>query len=278
MSKNKVLFKVPKKDIKDDLPHFKNNVYEPNVIHQADLLFLPTSEFGYKYALVVSDVFNNKIDAIALKDKNSMSIRNGLIKIYGKEKPILEYPFILTMDSGSEFKNKDVKDFLKEYEIRPKYNQINRHRQNAIVENANFRLGKLILEEQAEKELETGKISKSWHKQLDKYIDILNKKVRKNKNVYDPLEDVKSNSLFVEMLNEGDKVRKILDYPISAHNKKRVDNKFRAGDIRWSPEEYKIMHIIINPNMPILYMLNKKGFDNSLDTSTAYTRNQLQLI
>ncbi len=277
MSKNKNLFKIPKKDVKLDLPSIKSNIFEPNLFHQADLLYLPTSQFGYKYALTVVDVYNNILDAVALKNKTEKTIVNALETVYNKNK-ILGKPITLQMDSGTEFKNKTVKLFLNEQKIRPKYTLVNRHRQNANVENANYRLGKLILETQALKELETGKQSKAWHKNLNDYVKMLNDNVRSSKKVYYADGDVIGNDLLIEMLDLGTEVRKVLDYPISAHNKTRTDSKFRVGDIRFSPETYKIMHVILNPNTPILYMLNVKNHPNKIDTSVAYTRNQLQLI
>ena len=45
--------------------------------------------------------------------------------------------------------------------------------------------------------------------------------------------------------------------------------------MRFSKDIYKIKHIILNPNMPPLYMLNKKDNDEILDNTVAYTNNQL---
>jgi hypothetical protein len=79
----------------------------------------------------------------------------------------------------------------------------------------------------------------------------------------------------VEILEINQKVRKILDYPINAYDNKKVDSKFRTGDMRFSKDIYKIKHIILNPNMPPLYMLNKIDNDEILDNTVAYTTNQL---
>lgn len=274
---NKDLLKKPKKDIKDDIPKIKNNIFKEGIINQCDLLYLPNSQFGFKYALVSVDVYNSILDAVALKDKTANSIINGLKEIYEKHK-ILKKPLILQMDSGKEFKNNNVLSFLEETNIRPKFTLINRHRQNSIVENANYRLGKIILENQALKELETGKKTTSWHNLLSNYVKTLNEKIKPNKNIYDPYKDIKSNNAIVEMIDIDTPVRKILDYPVNAFDKKRVDSKFRVGDIRWSPDIYNVKRVIFNPNMPLLYMLNKKDEPEKIDTSVAYTRNQLQLI
>jgi len=274
-SEYKNLFIKPKSNKKDDVAHIKNNIFGPNIIHQVDLLFLPTSQYGYKYALVAADVFNSKIDAIALKNKEPQSIIKGLKDIYTKHS-FLDFPLIMQFDSGSEFKNNELKDFLKKENVGYKYTLTNRHKQNAIVENANGRLGSLIMIYQAEKELKTGKESKAWHKDLDKFVEYLNKKIKPSKKKYDPFEDVKGNDTLIKLLNVGDKVRKALDYPIQAHNDKRLTGRFRAGDIRYSKNLFTVKRVILNPGTVPLYQLNKPNSDE-IDYSVAYTRNDLLL-
>ena len=275
-SKSNILFTIPKKDTKDDMPHIKNNIYEPFILHQCDILYLPTSQFGFKYCLVCVDVYNSKMDAVALKDRNSKSIVKGLETIYLNHK-ILELPITIQFDNGSEFNNKDVKKLLKKWETNIKYTLTNRHRQNSIVEKANNKLGSLILKFQAENEIIKKKKSTAWHLYLNKFIEFLNKRITKNTNKYNPFEDVAGNKDFIEILNIGDKVHKVLDFPIRANDDKRVGSNFRSGDIRFSKDKFKIMNIILNPKMPVLYMLNKLDKPNKIDSSVAYTRSQLLL-
>ena len=47
--------------------------------------------------------------------------------------------------------------------------------------------------------------------------------------------------------------------------------------IRWSKDKFKIIHIILNPNTPVMYMLNKLDKPDKIDSSVAYTRSQLLL-
>ena len=263
-SKSNILFTVPKKDTRDDIPHIKNNIYKPFILHQADILFLPTSQFGFKYCLVCVDVYNSKIDAVAIKDKNSNTIVKALEKIY-VENEILELPITIQFDSGKEFDNKEVKSLMKKLETNIKFTLTNRHRQNAVVEKANKRLGSLILKFQAENELIKKKKSTAWHKHLPKLIDFFNKNVKINTNKYDPYADVAGNKEFIELLSICDSVHKILDYPIRANDDKRVGSTFRSGDIRWSKNKFKIMHIILNPKMPVMYMLNKLDEPHKID-------------
>ena len=263
-SKSNVLFTIPKKDTNNDMPHIKNNIFKPFILHQADILFLPTSLFGFKYCLVCVDVYSSKIDAIAIKDKTANTIVKSLETIYLKNK-ILGLPITIQFDNGSEFNNKEVKSLMKKLETNIKFTLTNRHRQNAVVEKANKRLGSLILKFQAENELIKKKKSTAWHKHLPKLIDFFNKNVKINTNKYDPYADVAGNKEFIELLSIGDSVHIILDYPIRANDDKRVGSTFRSGDIRWSKNKFKIMHIILNPKMPVMYMLNKLDEPHKID-------------
>ncbi len=77
----KDLFTIPIKNKGSDIRHYvKPN--QKNEMHQADLLFLPTDKFGYKYALVVIDIYDSRIDIEPLKLKSS--VMNGLKKYMKK--------------------------------------------------------------------------------------------------------------------------------------------------------------------------------------------------
>lgn len=68
---------------------------------QADLIFLPTAKYGYKYLLLVIDLQSKKFDCEPLKDKKSDLVANAFTRIY--ERDILEeYPKILSTDPGSD--------------------------------------------------------------------------------------------------------------------------------------------------------------------------------
>ena len=97
------------------------------------------------------------------------------------------------------------------------------------------------------KELETKKKSTEWHKYIDEFVAFINTKSI-TPNPIDMFSDIigntKKKSDDIEILSLNQKVRKILDYPVNAHNNKRTDSKFRVGDIRWSKDIYLIKHII----------------------------------
>ena len=69
------LYKIPKKDKGLNVPHHQATI--PNLIHQADLIFLPNDN-GFKYALVVVDIATRKVDAIPLKSKTNTEILSVL--------------------------------------------------------------------------------------------------------------------------------------------------------------------------------------------------------
>jgi hypothetical protein len=84
------LLKPPIRDTKNDIPHIYNNITEEGYQQQADLLYLPTDAFGYKYCLVVVDVGTSKCDAQQLKHKTDIAVKNAFIKLYARK--ILEKP------------------------------------------------------------------------------------------------------------------------------------------------------------------------------------------
>lgn len=73
------------------------------------------------------------------------------------------------------------------------------------------------------------------------------------------------------LLPVGTKVRRQLDVPADYLTGKRLIGTFRATDIRFSKEPQTISDVVIKPGSPPLYILDD-------DTSTAYTKNQLQVI
>jgi len=260
------LLKVPIRDNKKDIPHIYNNITEEGYQQQADLLYLPTDAFGYKYCLVVVDVATSKCDAQQLKRKTDLAVKNAFIKLY--ERNILEKPTIIRFDQGSEFKGL-LKKFFEDEKVIVKYSLTNRHRQQALVEQKNKQIGNLITAYQTNEELKTNKIVKRWVKQLPFVIKYLNENLPKRN--YDKLtNEIMTTKFSKDLIPLHSTVRYILDYPLNALGDK-VDSKFRSGDIRWSRETSEVKRIVLNPNIPPLYVLNnKKG--------VAYTKRQLQVI
>ena len=106
------LLRRPKKDKGLNRPTM-TIIQEPNLVHQADLLFLPIDR-GFRYALVVVDVATGLTDAEPIKIKSAVTIRKAFEKIYSRG--ILDVPKRLQVDSGSEFKA-EMNDYMEKEEI-----------------------------------------------------------------------------------------------------------------------------------------------------------------
>ena len=261
------LMKQPLKEGRDDIPKFQNFV--KNNCHQADILFLP-SDRGYKYLLVVVDISTRLIDAEQLKDKNASSVVKAFKKIYNRD--ILDIPTNINCDSGTEFHG-ETKKYFDDLNINIRYADANRHRQQGIVESANQRIGKIIFMMQSHQELQTKKQCKVWVKFIRQIINDLNEdSINKNKT---QTKEISSVPIITEnnknILNVNDKVRVKLDHPIDVYNKKKLGGNFRAGDIKWTINVYKIKEVLLRPGFPPLYLTTKSK-------TTQYTTQQLQVI
>ena len=73
------------------------------------------------------------------------------------------------------------------------------------------------------------------------------------------------------ILDEGTKVRVILDKPRSVLMKQLSGYHFRATDIRFDPQIRTVSKIILQPNQPVLYNVDNKNYPG-------YTFNQLQIV
>jgi hypothetical protein len=228
---------------------------------------------GYKYLLVVVDAYDSKCDAEPLKERTSRAISEAFEKIY--QRGILQIPNVIQFDSGTEFKGETAELFKKDFKAGVKYALPNRHRQNSLVERKNREIGETILKFQAEKELDKKKTVKGWVKYLPSLITAINKhsELRKRRKLTGKVLYTNKSK---DLIPLHSKVRRILDYPIDATGK-RIGNVFRGGDIRWNKTPQTVEKIILEPDLPPLYQLNKIGSDN-IDNRVAYTKSQLQFV
>ena len=157
----------PEKDF-NDMPHFQD--FEKGYTQQADLLFLPEDK-EYKYLLVCVDDSTRLIDAEPVKNKETINIVLAFKKIYSRK--ILTKPKHIELDAGKEFKG-NTEIYFKKLDIKIKYADVNRHRQQALVEGSNKKIGKLIFMLQNHQELITKKQNKTWIVYLREIIDDLN--------------------------------------------------------------------------------------------------------
>jgi hypothetical protein len=261
------LYAVPKKDRGINMPKYPES--EPNIFHQADLLFLPNDN-GYKYALVVVDVGNSITDAEPLQTKQQEEVLKAFKIIYNRN--YLDIPKMITVDSGSEFKG-DVERWFKQQKVGFKVAKTGRHRQLAKVERRNQIIGKALFKRMSAEEMLTGQQSKEWVDDLPALIKAMNRKTaEQNKQPKTPVkEKVLCEGDSCELLPIGSKVRVMLEFPINNITGQREFGKFRSTDIRWNTTIRTIENILLKPKAPPLYILNDEPY-------TGYTKNQLQIV
>ena len=260
------LYKRPKQE--DILPKFQ--ILQEAIMQQADILYI-TEDDGYKFILVIVDVYNKKLDCEPIKSlsQDNNEVFEGIKKIY--ERKNIKYPQFLSFDSGNEFKGSNLIDFLKEHRVNIRYSKPGRHRQQSIVESANRKIGTYIHKFQANEEMLTGKEVKTWVKELPDLVKHL------NENLPPPITPNESDEILTKykvdknIIPINSKVRIKLDKPENTYNQGRLQGDFRKSDIRWSRDVKEITNIYLTPNQPIMYQVNN-------DNSIAYTDNQLQVI
>ena len=258
----KELHEPLKKDKGLDMP--KVQVFKENYAQQADVLYLPNDK-GFKYCLVVVDNHSKKVDAVPLREISSATVLRGFKKIY-EDNTILKLPYIIQVDSGSEFKGV-VKEYFHENEVLLRRGKTDRHRQQTLAEYKNKIIGRELYRMMNLQEIKTGMPSSEWLKYLPKLL----KKI--NENLPKPLTEPITEDPIVtqsnhEILPIGSMVRVALEAPINIVSGKKLHGKFRASDIRYSLKPKKITNYIIKDGYPILYQVE--------DESTGYTRNQLK--
>lgn len=261
-----VLLTAPKKDRGVNAPHIPQ-IYEKNFMHQADLLFLP-HDGKNKYALVVVDVGSREVDAEPLTSKQPGEITKAFEKIYKRD--ILDYPTILQIDAGNEFKGAATTWFKKQ-KIITRTAKVGRHRQQALVEAKNKMIAQRLFKRMLQQEILTGYPSNQWVVDLPEAIKDINQKVIKTakKKKKDKYADVfRCMGDACNVYEQGMKVRVALDVPRDYLSNKRLHGKFRATDIRFSITPHTITSTLIRPGSPVLYFI-----DN--DMTTGYTKSQL---
>ena len=264
---------APRKEKNVDIPHIGNNILEPNLFQVAGLLYLPSDSFGFKYLLVVVDVFNKICDAEPMKFRDADATIKAFEKLYARK--ILKIPDILQCDAGSEFKGLEDDELFENEHTRIKYALPNRHRQQSIVERKNKEIGSTIIKFQTAQELLKHEVVKGWVKHLPDLIKAINERASKVKPRI-LTDDVLSTKYSRDLIPLHEHVRAVLDYLINPATKTRIGNIFRAGDMRFGEADRTVEKIILNPNLPPMYMLN--GKNNGLDNRVAYTKQQLQVI
>ena len=264
------LYDKPKKDTVDDKIAFEH--VTPNYWQMADTLFLPNDK-GYIYCLVVADVGSRLCDAEPMQNKDDSTILKAFQVIY--KRGILKKPIQITTDQGTEFKGETKKGLLL-MGINMNYAKVGRHRQVSLVERKNQSIGKMIHKLLIHDQLASGNVVSHWVDVLPIIVKVINEKVAETKPPL-KIEFPKKSKFTVTLLNEGDKVRVMLDNPEDLNGNKLFGKGFRSGDIRFKPEIRTVKYISIKPMQPPMYFLNGNVGLLKIEP-VGYTRNQLQLV
>ena len=245
---------------------------------QMDILYLPTSQFGYRFLLVCVDLATNEFDIEPTKDLYASTILNAYKNMFGRGF-IERAKVTIGTDGGSEFKGV-FNSYLKQHNIFHRVGVPDRH-QNANVESLNRTLGRLINGYLNSKEEKTGRIRKSWIGAIDKIRNKLNhiryRKVPNDINSYvypsfTSIVKVGRKEKNVEPKFEvGDMVFYKSEVPLTILGVKQNTKNFREGDRRWNIEAKKIVKIFYYSGK-VLYRYLLEGIKN-----VSYTENELRL-
>jgi len=129
------------------IPRLKFDVPTPNVVHQADLVFMPHDTLPrgrkvFRYALTVASRYK---EAEPLTSKNADEVAKAFQTIYRRSP--LTWPKMLQVDSGREFMGAVTKEMEKHKTyIRRRCAEI--HRDQAIVERFNRTLAEHLFRHQ----------------------------------------------------------------------------------------------------------------------------------
>jgi len=270
------LYEQPRKDKYKAIPSYKRGGAEPGQTYSADLLEMPEDK-GFKYLLVVVDTITGLTDAAPLKTKDSENVLKGFKDIFTKGTPLSLPKWSIQVDPGSEFKSV-VKKYFDDNGILVRVGKVDRSRHQAMAENRNKIIAKALFQKQVGQEILTNKVSVEWVDDIQTVIDAINdyerekyktekkKEIAREKKNGIPLPYLQKG---IAILEVGTKVRIKLDKPKGVLGEK-LHGTFRATDIKWEPTIRTITNIILTPNQPVMYQVDK--------ATTGYTRNQLQIV
>ena len=250
------------------IPRPQWEVSKPNMIHQADLLFLPHDSVGrktYKYALVVVDIATRYKDAEPLTSKESYLVAKAFEKIYSRK---LNWPSVLMVDPGKEFFG-SVNTLMKKHAVKFQRSEAGNHRAQSFVERANRSLAEKLFSHQYAQEMITEGRSVEWVKRLPDVIKAMNNE--SSKITGKELTEIKNNKPKYKRLVGSDEVRlppgvkvRFLFTP----GEDEGGEKIRATDPIWSIEIYDLSRSVVQTDQPVLYYLSqgapKRGFVREL--------------
>lgn len=207
-----------------------------------DMQSLADFNDGYKYLLTCIDILSKYAWALPLKDKSSASVKNAFEKIFSERTPDA-----LQTDSGKEFTNKVVQNFLKSKKVH--FFTTNNSTKASVVERFNRTLK-----------------TKMWkyftEMNTKRYVDVIDKLVRSYNHTWH--RSIKTEPASVNLENEQ-KVwhtlyGQLIDQNLTPSDLKIGDTvrisreklRFEKGyEQNWTREIFTVHKII--PRVPVVY-------------------------
>jgi transposase InsO family protein len=195
------------------------------------------SNEGYRWILIVVDVFSRKAAAVALKKKTADEATNALIEVIDK----MGKPLSITSDDGSEFKGA-FKKLLAEKNIAHRVTTPGDHNVLGIIDRFSKTL-KLILHRHF-----TQQQTVKWIDVLQRFIQAYNKTEHASLHM-SPNEaknrPTDARNVHFENLQESQKARSVQKFKVGDHVRvKRKKRTFDRGyEIVWSLTVYTIQKI-----------------------------------
>lgn len=232
---------------------------------QADLLMLPKTKTGYRYLLVIVDLWSDEIDAKPLKSKEPKEVLQAMLNVFKSAKYLKKPYATIRTDAGTEFQGVFHK-WLYNNDIYHSVALPHRHKQMGNVENVNGLIGKFLNLYMNKKEEETGKRYNEWDEILQPLLKSLNKlRKRPDKDPFKYNYPVAKDA--TPKFKVGDIVIRKLDAPINALNNAE-QGRFRKGDYRWHKQEPRKIIMVLYYPKNIRYVL--EGLKN-----VSYTEDEL---
>ncbi len=240
-------------------PTVKQNVFpKKGYNYQADTLMLPTTKEGYRYLLVMVDLWSNYFDIEPTKNKEAQTMLEAMKAIF--KRGILKKPEAsVKTDQGTEFKHLFDK-FLFENSILHLTTLPDRHKQLGNVERLNRDLGQLFMTYLTDKTHKLGYDYNNWTDIVPQVREELNK-IKTHPNDQDPrLKVPLLISTNKPKYKLGDLVYRRLEVPRDRFGNKFHNTKFRAGDSRFEINEPRKIVNILAYGPRWRYLIN--GFPN----------------
>lgn len=240
-------------------PTVKSHVFpKKGYNYQADLLLLPTTKLGFKYLLVMVDLWSNYFDIEPIKNKEASTILEASKNIFKRNYLKLPKSSIKT-DAGTEFKGSFEK-FLFDNSILHLSTLPDRHKQLGNVENLNKQLGKLFMTYLTDQSFQKDYDYNEWTDIVDFVRKELND-MKEHPKDKDPREYIPPDiSPKKPKYNIDDLVYRRLEVPRDRFGNKYHNSKFRSGDNRFETNEPRKIIDILAYNNSWRYILN--GFPN----------------